>query len=687
MKKQNIILEKTTNIFLNILIGIFVIILLVSIYSGFQVKVLKNDYANFFGYSMFEVQTGSMSDYIEAGDWIILKLTKNVDTNDVITYKQDGNYITHRIIEAYNGTYITKGDANSSKDEPIDQTQIVGKVVKVLGGFGIFRKTIFNPNVIIALIITLWLFNLVFNTNEENIKRRNKIKTIINDLINKYIKKEAVKQVEKTKKNEEIKPIKQETIIKEEPIITESQKEEELSKTSMFRVVKIKDETAKEKIKEEKNEEEKEIKSEEELSKTSVFRIISADTSDIDRKIKKEVKKEKEEPTKVYKVTLEAEKVVKKLDKHNTGKNEKGAPLDLEGLKVKCDNTKSKNIIEKSLKIKRIEISQIIDILLEKERAYVMKSNLRDDFIVAYMTAKYHNGEDSKNITKVKSAITDLSQKLSKKYIRDEKQQIIINAYSETLKLIAVLEQNRNEENKNKIYEKEIKKCKNWDKDYITYVIYNINEVQEKCMDIMDASLKKLETNTFEIELNKIVSKKDLYAVVLNHNISFSKVYSEYIVDKTYNEGIVAEDKIAVLLTLLSGQIARDIMAFDYSKKYIIHIPKGLYEKEKKLDGLLKLIDDDYAKNHVFILVDIETIFANKKTTTRLKKDGYNLSILINKKINMNEKSLGYLYMADYLFIDKEEEDITSLIEIVPNELLDKIIKENAKKLGDFGGE
>ena len=188
MKKQNIILEKTTNIFLNILIGIFVIILLVSIYSGFQVKVLKNDYANFFGYSMFEVQTGSMSDYIEAGDWIILKLTKNVDTNDVITYKQDGNYITHRIIEAYNGTYITKGDANSSKDEPIDQTQIVGKVVKVLGGFGIFRKTIFNPNVIIALIITLWLFNLVFNTNEENIKRRNKIKTIINDLIKKYIK-------------------------------------------------------------------------------------------------------------------------------------------------------------------------------------------------------------------------------------------------------------------------------------------------------------------------------------------------------------------------------------------------------------------------------------------------------------------------------------------------------------------
>ena len=168
MKKQNIILEKTTNIFLNILIGIFVIILLVSIYSGFQVKVLKNDYANFFGYSMFEVQTGSMSDYIEAGDWIILKLTKNVDTNDVITYKQDGNYITHRIIEAYNGTYITKGDANNAKDEPISRDQIVGKVVKILPNFTVIQKVLFNPIVLMALIITLYLIGFLF-------KRKNNI--------------------------------------------------------------------------------------------------------------------------------------------------------------------------------------------------------------------------------------------------------------------------------------------------------------------------------------------------------------------------------------------------------------------------------------------------------------------------------------------------------------------------------
>ena len=36
-------------------------------------------------------------------------------------------------------------------------------------------------------------------------------------------------------------------------------------------------------------------------------------------------------------------------------------------------------------------------------------------------------------------------------------------------------------------------------------------------------------------ELNKISGKKSMFAVSLEHNIAFSKVYSDYIVDKTYH--------------------------------------------------------------------------------------------------------------------------------------------------------
>ena len=58
--------------------------------------------------------------------------------------------IVHRIEEKteLNGStyYITKGDANNSKDDPIDEKQIIGVVVKILPTFGFFKKTLFKHN-------------------------------------------------------------------------------------------------------------------------------------------------------------------------------------------------------------------------------------------------------------------------------------------------------------------------------------------------------------------------------------------------------------------------------------------------------------------------------------------------------------------------------------------------------------
>ena len=75
----------------------------------------------------------------------------------------------------------------------------------------------------------------------------------------------------------------------------------------------------------------------------------------------------------------------------------------------------------------------------------------------------------------------------------------------------------------------------------------------------------------FNINYNSL-SKKNMYAVELEHNIAFSKIYSDYIVDKTYTEGVVAEDKLAVLLTLLSSQIVNNMINNEFDKKYVIYM-------------------------------------------------------------------------------------------------------------------
>lgn len=60
-------LSKVLGYVLNILILFIIIIMAFAIYYFVQVKVLNKAYANIFGYTFFEVATGSMSPTINAG--------------------------------------------------------------------------------------------------------------------------------------------------------------------------------------------------------------------------------------------------------------------------------------------------------------------------------------------------------------------------------------------------------------------------------------------------------------------------------------------------------------------------------------------------------------------------------------------------------------------------------------------
>ncbi len=109
----------------------------------------------FFGFTFFEVATGSMKDTIQIGDGVLVEITKDVKENDIIVYKEEENFITHRLVEINeNGELITKGDANNAKDQPIKIDKVLGKVVYILPKIGILKKAILSKQVLI-LILTL----------------------------------------------------------------------------------------------------------------------------------------------------------------------------------------------------------------------------------------------------------------------------------------------------------------------------------------------------------------------------------------------------------------------------------------------------------------------------------------------------------------------------------------------------
>ena len=155
---------------LNILLLIVFILIMIGIYYIVQIKVFQNDYANLFGYTFFEVATGSMSGTIEVGDVVIVKITKDVNKGEVIVYKEGDNFITHRLVEKDGNHLVAKGDANNSEDKPITEDQILGRVIYMLPKLGVWRKIFLLPEIIGLILLLLFLLGIVVQFISKNDK-------------------------------------------------------------------------------------------------------------------------------------------------------------------------------------------------------------------------------------------------------------------------------------------------------------------------------------------------------------------------------------------------------------------------------------------------------------------------------------------------------------------------------------
>ncbi len=146
---------------------ILVIIFIIVAYCYAQLKILNYEYINFCGHTIFQVITGSMEDTIKIKDIVIVKLTDDIKENDIITYKYKDDFVTHRVIEINEEQIITKGDANTSKDDPITKKDIVGKVVFIISNVAIWCEVLKTPQVIIAIITTIIAVWFLFRKNKQ----------------------------------------------------------------------------------------------------------------------------------------------------------------------------------------------------------------------------------------------------------------------------------------------------------------------------------------------------------------------------------------------------------------------------------------------------------------------------------------------------------------------------------------
>lgn len=196
----------------DIILFIILAIALIMAYNHIQINIKGNTYTTMLGYSAFEVATGSMSNTIEIGDVILVKLiepNEPVSENEIVVFTQDTTLVTHRIIKINGDQIITKGDANNTQDDPISRGQIIGKVVKIIPDVKMWKEIILTPKVLIPTSISILLLWIFFSYDKEkDVKKTKKVieeQEYIDEEIESNEKPEKIGAKEPTKKTKVVK--------------------------------------------------------------------------------------------------------------------------------------------------------------------------------------------------------------------------------------------------------------------------------------------------------------------------------------------------------------------------------------------------------------------------------------------------------------------------------------------------
>jgi len=118
--------------------------------AAFQ-KIRGTQVPMVFGVGIASVVSGSMEPEIPVGSLVVVKQVQDAVPGEVVVYEGKGNLpIAHRVIAADHATLTTKGDANNKADDPIDRTQLIGKVIAVVPKAGTFLQFINKHIVFVA---------------------------------------------------------------------------------------------------------------------------------------------------------------------------------------------------------------------------------------------------------------------------------------------------------------------------------------------------------------------------------------------------------------------------------------------------------------------------------------------------------------------------------------------------------
>lgn len=121
--------------------------------------VYHEELPSLFGYSMVTVLSGSMEPEFSPGDSLIIRRQADYTPGEIVTYGDQGTFVTHRVVDKDGEVYRTKGDANNAPDGvDVGRDHIYGSVRLViprLGNLILFLKSSLGMLIMVVVLMLL----------------------------------------------------------------------------------------------------------------------------------------------------------------------------------------------------------------------------------------------------------------------------------------------------------------------------------------------------------------------------------------------------------------------------------------------------------------------------------------------------------------------------------------------------
>lgn len=168
MKKQTKA-KRSKGVLRTVVLCIIGVFLGINVYMFNAQRIVGNSIPMPFGYGAAVVLSGSMEPELSKDDLIFVKETDNLEIGDVVVFQDSGTLIVHRVVDINENFVLTKGDANSGFDAPVEKSSIKGKVVGSIPFVGFIINVLKSPlGIVSILILAFLLLELPYRGNDDS---------------------------------------------------------------------------------------------------------------------------------------------------------------------------------------------------------------------------------------------------------------------------------------------------------------------------------------------------------------------------------------------------------------------------------------------------------------------------------------------------------------------------------------